>query len=143
VASAASYEREIRRTLPAGETGIPCFDLVLLGVGTDGHTASLFPDQVVETRPASDSEVDSSDLSRLVVATRSPAPPRNRISFSFDLMQAARAILFLVSGKTKADVVRRVLEDGDGCLPAARVAARSAAVCWVLDREAASGLRGR
>ncbi len=123
--AAHSYENQIRREVPNGPHGIPRFDLVLLGVGADGHTASLFPGEVVEPE-------------RLVVAARSPVPPRSRISFSFDLLAAAGEVFFLVSGSAKAEIVRRALEERDQLLPAARV--RAERVSWVLDRGAASRL---
>lgn len=129
-ASAAAYEREIRRTLDSESVVTPKFDLVLLGVGPDGHTASLFPNQL------SDSEAALS----LVTATRSPVPPDGRISFTFELLAAARRILILAAGESKAEVVRRALEDGDRSLPVARVDPRSGSVCWLLDSEASGRL---
>ena len=135
-ASAASYEREIRRVVPAGENDIPRLDLVLLGVGTDGHTASLFPGQVAAARAAR-------DLSDLVVATRCPVPPHRRISFTFELIAAARTTLILAAGESKADIVHRALTQNDRSLPVTLVEAGSGAVCWVLDPEAAGRLPRR
>lgn len=131
VAAAQWYEREIRRVV-GGEP--PQFDLILLGLGSDGHTASLFPEDA-------DSELSAADKGALVVATTAPGQPRERISFSFELIAAAREVIFLVSGKGKAEVVSRVLEMRDRSLPAARIAARNGIVRWILDSEAAGGLR--
>lgn len=145
-ASAAGYEREIRRVVPAGENGIPRLDLVLLGVGTDGHTASLFPDQVEAVGATPDAAHDLNDLNDpsdpgdLVVATRSPVPPHRRISFSFELIAAARMTLILAAGESKADIVHRALTQNDRSLPVTLVEAGSGAVCWVLDPEAAGRL---
>ncbi|MCP4204661.1 MAG: 6-phosphogluconolactonase [bacterium] len=129
--TAAAYEGEIRRTLRPEATATPRFDLVLLGVGADGHTASLFPGEPPEAHPG---------RSGLVVATRSPAAPHERISFSFELLAAARRILILASGEDKAEVVYRVLEERDRSLPVTQVDPRSGVVCWVLDAAAASRL---
>ncbi len=130
--SAAAYERELRRALAVTETP-PRIDLVLLGLGSDGHTASLFSDQLKGRSAVSAGAA-------LIVATRSPMPPHDRISFSFELLEAARHVVFLVSGESKAEVVRRVLEIGDPSLPATRINSRSGPLCWVLDSAAASRL---
>lgn len=139
-AAAAGYEEEIRTVLEDGQAGSldpPRFDLILLGVGTDGHTASLFPEEFEKPGPPARG---SAHDPRLVLATRSPAPPHQRLSFSFELIGAAREVLFLVSGGSKADVVRRVLEERECSLPAARVAGSGGAVSFVLDSEASSRL---
>jgi 6-phosphogluconolactonase len=98
--AAAEYEKVV--------AAAPRLDVVLLGLGGDGHTLSLFPGG-----PELASE-------RLVVASRSPAPPHARVSLTLRALDRARQIVFLVKGEGKRDVLRRVLE-GDGRLPAARV----------------------
>jgi 6-phosphogluconolactonase len=86
-AAAPAYEQEITPVQP--------FDLVLLGLGEDGHTASLFPGQ-------------EHPQDRLVVAVHdAPKPPPDRVSLNYGTLAAARARLFLVSGKGKADAVRK------------------------------------
>lgn len=109
----------------------PWFDLVVLGVGDDGHVASLFPDS---PQLAS---------SRAVVATHSPKPPHPRISLGLRALNAADEVLFLVHGPEKADIVSAVLADPDGeasrAYPAARVRPQGR-VSWYLDRQAASRL---
>ena len=107
-------------------------DVALLGVGLDGHTASLFP---------GGPGLDADDP--LVVPARAPAAPRSRISLSLGALCAARSIRFLVSGEAKAAVVARVareVHDGEPRLPASRVAHGAADVRWWLDRAAASAL---
>lgn len=135
-AAAAAYETTLadafdladRRDQP------PRFDLVLLGLGEDGHTASLFPGA------ASLSVTD-----RWVVATPpgSLPPHVERITMTLPLLNAAREVLFLVLGSRKAEVLRDVLEarhDGEP-LPAAHVQPVDGTVTWLVDESAASRLK--
>jgi 6-phosphogluconolactonase len=121
-------ERYEKTVLPAAAEP-PLFDLVLLGLGADGHTASLFPG-----RP------DLIEERRLVVATRSPLPPFDRVSLTARALSSARRVVFLVSGREKASAVRRVLELADQDLPASWVRPPGGALLWLLDREAAAQL---
>jgi 6-phosphogluconolactonase len=109
--------------------GLGDLDLVLLGVGADGHTASLFPGS-----PALE------EASRLVVPVRAPAgvTPRGRLTLTLPALARARRALFLVSGPSKREILA-VLREGSAearCLPAARVRARES-VSWIADRAAA------
>ncbi len=123
---AADYEIELRHTL--GDP--PHLDLVLLGVGRDGHTASLFPHD-----PALRAD-------RLVVAVSAPVSPRRRVTFTLRLINAARHGLVLVTGRHKAAAVRRALEGPPSpASPASWL--RGPHVVWLLDKTAAAGLRGR
>ena len=105
--------------------GGPVLDLILLGLGPDGHTASLFP----ETRALSEDR-------RAAVANRVPALREWRLTLTYPAINAARRVLFLVSGAQKAEVVARILkkERGYRRLPAAGV--RALSVVWMLDEEA-------
>ncbi len=95
---AAEYERTIRRIVPAGPDGIPTFDLILLGVGSEGHVASLFPDsEAVEEK------------SKLVVAPFVPVLGRRRMTFTLPLINAARYVLCMVTGDDKAKVMADIL----------------------------------
>jgi 6-phosphogluconolactonase len=119
------YERELRAFFTLDADGIPRFDVVLLGLGTDGHTASLFPgaDALAETR-------------RLAVATRGPVPPVERVTLTLPVLNHAACVVFLVSGADKAGIVRAVLEDSrDPPLPAQRVRPVGRLV-WLLDAAA-------
>ena len=120
--AAAAYEREMRR-----------IDLVLLGLGEDGHTASLFPGAV----PAQDDP-------RLVIATRAPIAPVRRVTLTPVAINAAAEVAFLVSGTAKASIVGRVLEGSRRPreLPAQLIVPASGRVVWFLDAMAAAELRG-
>lgn len=120
---AARYEAELRG-LPGALAAI---DLVLLGLGEDGHTASLFPASPI-----------LHEEKRLVAATEEHAGHR-RLTLTLPVLTAARRVLFLVSGESKADAVRRLV-DPDGEAPAARVLRGASRVTVLLDRAAAAGL---
>ena len=124
----AAYKQELLDAFPGYP---PRLDVLLLGLGEDGHTASLFP--------------GSPDLGteQIVVATRSPEPPHERVSLSLRTINAARCLIFLVTGEEKAGVLRRVLEGPDGSsLPAARVRPIDGELHWLVDRDAASRISG-
>jgi 6-phosphogluconolactonase len=123
-AAAAEYEAEIRSVL-GGE--IPAFDLVQLGVGDDGHTASLFPGS-----PA------LQEKKRLVVGNYSERLKSWRMTFTLPLINRAACALFLVEGKSKSEAVKRSLEDGGDPVPAGLVRPESGELVWILDRDAAA-----
>jgi len=126
--AASAYARELAAVLGGA---VPWFDLVLLGVGGDGHVASLFPGTPELT------------ASRAVVATRSPLPPHPRVSLSLRTINAAHDVVFLVHGASKAGIVAAVLADPEGeearSYPAARVRPQGR-LSWFLDRAAAGRL---
>jgi 6-phosphogluconolactonase len=129
--AAARYEAMILAGFQ-GERGVPRFDLILLGLGADAHTASLFPG----TRG-----LDEQDA--LVTANRVPALQTTRITMTLPLLNAARGVLFFVTGADKAAAVRSVLDADAGQIvpPAARVQPRDGHVDWILDGAAASLIR--
>jgi 6-phosphogluconolactonase len=124
------YEQLLKQAYAADRLGPrPLFDLVLLGLGEDGHTASLFPGSAL-----------LSETERWVAAVGDKAP-EPRITLTFPPLESSRAILFLVSGEEKARAVQRVLA-GDPAMPAGRLATRGEAI-WFLDSAAASLLPQR
>jgi 6-phosphogluconolactonase len=122
--AARAYELELDRAL--GSVG---FDLVVLGVGEDGHTASLF---------ASDSALD--ERARRVAVARAPKTPHERVTLTLRALDSARVALFLATGAAKSNAVARALASADAGIPAARVEPREQCL-WFLDSAAARGLR--
>lgn len=129
-AAAERYAGELAAAARPEDHGpVPSFDVLLLGVGPDGHIASLFPG-----RPALSDE-------RAVVAVRSsPKPPPTRISLTIPTIQAAREVWVVVAGADKAGVVAMALSGaGVQQVPAAAAQGRRRSL-WMLDRLAASAL---
>jgi 6-phosphogluconolactonase len=109
----------------------PRFDLVLLGLGEDGHTASLFPgSEAVE------------EEQRLVVAVEAEygSRPTCRLTLTLPALRATRQVLFLVAGADKAPILARVLSGDAADLPAARVAPAAGEVTWLVDEAAARAI---
>ena len=132
-ASAAQMEAKIRATLPAVDFP-PRFDLILLGMGDDGHTASLFPG----TRAIHEDE-------KLVVANDVPRLNAVRLTFTPPLINAARNVVFLVSGGGKAERLKEVLEGEfqPDLMPSQIVQPTEGSLTWLADKAAASQLSGK
>lgn len=129
-AAAASYAEELARAArPEDHGSVPSFDVLLLGIGPDGHVASLFP------------EAPAAYDARSVVAVRgAPKPPPIRLSLTLGALNAARAVWLLASGPEKATAVHLALAGaGSVQIPAAGVHGRSRTL-WLLDRAAAARL---
>ncbi len=128
--AAERYEAEIRSVIAAADPSLPTFDLILLGMGDDGHTASLFP-----YTPA------LAEQARLVVSQVVPqANISARITFTPPLINAADVVCFLVSGVGKAGTLRRVLlgEYRPEALPAQLIAPTRGKLFWMVDAAAAA-----
>ncbi|MBN2000174.1 6-phosphogluconolactonase [candidate division KSB1 bacterium] len=126
--AAVLYEKSICDHISL-ESQIPKFDLILLGLGMDGHTASLFPNTNA-----------LKEKSRLVVENRVDVLNMWRITFTFSLINNAENVLFLVSGREKAQTVKKVIKDNFQDLPAAGIDPVKGLTHWYLDQEAASQL---
>ena len=107
----------------------PRFDLVLLGIGTDGHTASLFPGTAA-----------LNETQRLMVANWVPKFSAYRLSFTFPILNAAACVIFLASGPDKAAILREILENRAADLPSQRVQPTNGALIWLVDQAAAGAL---
>ena len=127
--SAEEYEAMVRRQLGATLS----LDLILLGLGDDGHTASLFPG----TRVIDEKE-------RLVVANWVPHLGMYRVTFTLPMINAAAEVAFLATDDAKGGTVRDVLQPSPGApaLPAARVSPASGQVHWFLTKSSAGRLTG-
>jgi len=130
-AAAEAYEQTLRKFFAVEAGQVPRFDLILLGMGPDGHTASLFPETAALR-----------EKSRLVVANWVEKLKTSRITFTLPLLNAARGVAFLVSGTDKASALHEVLE---GNAPGEQYPARlvqpiDGKLIWFLDRAAASGI---
>ena len=122
--AAEEYEEILRHRFRLAGGEWPRFDLVLLGMGADGHTASLFPGS-----PA------LAETERLAVATRAPVEPIGRISLTLPVFNAAAAVIVLVTGAAKGAAFARVKSGAD--LPVARVRPADGSLLWLADRAAA------
>lgn len=122
--AARSYDAELR-TQFSDSSHEPSFDLLLLGVGTDGHVASLFPG------------ASSSSAAEWAVAELKPhtEPKHPRVTLTPAILRRARRVVFLVSGIAKREVTRRVLMD-DADLPASSIKGREQTL-WLMDADAA------
>jgi 6-phosphogluconolactonase len=126
--AAREYEEDLIRH--AGGTGIPRLDLILLGVGEDGHTASLFPGS------ASLSETD-----RLALPVFSETAMNWRVTLTLPVLNNASRLMFLVTGRSKAIVVSKLFDkEKRQAYPAGRIALSHGSIVWLLDKDASSAM---
>ncbi|MEO7020653.1 MAG: 6-phosphogluconolactonase [Ktedonobacteraceae bacterium] len=129
--AAADYAEEIRRVL--GGSGVPAFDLLQMGMGPEGHTASLFPHQP-----------SLHEQKRLVMPVSVPKPPPDRLTFTPPLLQVARNLLFLVTGADKAEALQAVLSNSyqPDEYPAQLITKQAQGeVVWMVDPAIAQNIR--
>ena len=129
--AAADYEVKLRTVFTEAMqlNGVPRFDLILLGMGPDGHTASLFP-----------GSPGLEEKTKWVMANPVEKFKSDRITFTYPILNAARAVHLLVAGSDKAEMISRVLDTakGSGEYPVQRVAPIDGTKTWLLDRAAAA-----
>ena len=130
-AVAAKYERTLRHSIPLEEGTIPRFDLVLLGMGADGHTASLFP-----------GDAALAERSRLAVAARHPDTGEPRVTMTFPVLNRAAVLAVVVAGSGKAAILERAVRGagrraGGTLLPVEMLRPEDGTLLWMADEAAA------
>ena len=133
--AASDYALQMQRFFALASDTPPVFDLILLGMGEDGHVASLFPGSPALVV-----------LDRWVVAVeheQSPPPLVPRLTLTLPVLNASRNLILVVSGERKAERLHQILagEAGASQLPASRLKPEDGRLLWLLDRAAASRLR--
>ncbi|KAL7059044.1 hypothetical protein AAHC03_013932 [Spirometra sp. Aus1] len=130
--AAAKYQSDIMAFFGT-EHGYPAFDLLLLGIGPDGHTCSLFPNHKLLS------------VEDLVVApiTDSPKPPPNRVTLTLPVINKSKHVAFLVAGRNKAEAVTKIIQGNEPkpLYPASLVQPLEGQATWYLDRAAAQLLK--
>ena len=127
--SAEKYEKNIRAFFRSRRKAEPEFDLILLGLGRDGHTASLFPQSAA-----------LQEKNKFVTDAKTGSGPE-RITMTLPVINIAKNIIFLVTGGEKAGAVRDVIKNRKPDLPASMVSPVSGRLYYLMDEEAASLLR--
>lgn len=123
---AEKYQRELEAFFQIKEQGFPVFDLIFLGVGKDGHTASLFP-----------AKSSMKSLEKWVAVAKGGIPSIYRLTLTYDVLNRSKQICFLVSGKEKAQIVKSVFENKEAHLPAQEIQPMNGKLTWLLDKTAA------
>jgi 6-phosphogluconolactonase len=130
--AAREYENELRQSFQIVSEDVPRFDLILLGLGEDGHTASLFPGNPV-----------LEDTAHLVAAPYVEKLKAYRLTLTLPVLNNAANVAFLVAGSGKRAILKRVLEEQPGvpALPAQRVRPSNGRLLWFVDESAACDLQ--
>jgi 6-phosphogluconolactonase len=129
-AAARAYSDDLERVLHPAPGEFPRFDLIFLGMGPDGHTASLFP-----------GSAGLDEREKWVIPNFAPSLKSNRLTLTFPVLNAAEHVIFLVAGEDKAEILRQVLEGPAGKFPSQHVAPVNGRLSWFLDRSAAHLLK--
>lgn len=129
---AKRYSDVIHTNLPL-QNHLPVFDLIMLGLGEDGHTASIFPDQL--------HLLNASNICSVAIH---PTTKQNRITLTGRTINNARNIVFIFTGKSKSKIVNNILNNNVDSknYPASFIKPESGKLIWMLDKEAASLLKG-
>jgi len=129
---ALEYQEDLRIFFRLAPKELPEFDLILLGAGKDGHTASLFP--------GSQTLADKTHLAAGVILDDSR---HDRVTLTLPVLNRACNVIFMISGEEKAAILKRVFEEKDGSLPASLVDPAKGNLFFVADRDAASMLTSK
>ncbi|HKT51747.1 MAG TPA: 6-phosphogluconolactonase [Candidatus Angelobacter sp.] len=126
--AADQYQATLREFFSLQDGELPQVDLVMLGMGEDGHTASLFPGTAA-----------LEETSRTVVANHVEKLQADRITLTFPVLNAANEVLIIIAGENKAPVVRDIVNSPEKCLyPIQRVRPRHGRLLWLVEQQAAS-----
>ena len=128
---AARYAKEIQDNVPSGGNGFPVFDWIFLGMGEDGHTASLFPGAPT-----------LKEKEKICVVATHPQSGQKRVSVTFPVLDSGKRVSFLVAGEGKEAVLKEILENSGRDLPypASMVSPSDGVLEWYVDRLAAPWL---
>ncbi|MFC2149704.1 6-phosphogluconolactonase [Candidatus Auribacterota bacterium] len=124
--SAAQYEKTLKDLFRLSEDGFPRFDLIMLGIGEDGHTASLFP---------GDSALG--EVNRLVLGVSYEKVKHERVTLTLPVLNNSRNIIFTICGENKAKVAGKIINEKDGSLPASHIQPVNGKLCYFLRKDAA------
>jgi 6-phosphogluconolactonase len=124
---AALYQEELEGFFQRLGSDDPAFDLIFLGIGKDGHIASLFPAQEA-----------LDERKRWVVAVKGGIPYVSRLTMTYSIINHARQIVFLVSGGEKSEILRNIFEEKQLGLPVQKIQPLGGKLTWLLDQDAAS-----
>jgi 6-phosphogluconolactonase len=129
--AALDYEAELRRVFRLTGSALPRFDLILLGLGEDGHTASLFP----KSHALNDAEP-------LVASVYVERLKGHRLTLTLPVLNEGAEVVFLIAGSSKAEIVKKLLTDSTSAAdyPAARVQPRNGNLTWMITADAAAGI---
>jgi 6-phosphogluconolactonase len=126
--AADQYQAGLQEFFSLRNGELPQFDLVMLGMGEDGHTASLFPGTAA-----------LEETSRTVVANHVEKLQTDRITLTFPVLNAATEVLIIIAGENKAPIIRDIVNSPEKCLyPIQRVRPRNGRLLWLLEQQAAN-----
>ena len=128
--AALAYQKILQDFFVHTPGGLPEFDLIVLGIGTDGHTASIFP-----------ADRSAVETQAWVVAVKGGKPDVHRLTLSAPVLNHARSVVFLVAGSDKAGVVKNIMTVETSELPASRIQPATGRLHWILDQDAAGLIR--
>ncbi|NQT25144.1 6-phosphogluconolactonase [candidate division KSB1 bacterium] len=123
--SAESYENNLKQFF--GDSDFPVLDLIMLGLGTDGHTASLFPKNAALNEKV-----------HWTTSTKQSGIPHARITLTYPILNAGKNVIFVVEGSNKSERVKNIVTDRKKKYPATHIQPVAGKLLWLLDKDAAS-----